>query len=312
MKIATLAQIREVLPRLDLIPAIEEGFVAYSSGRATVPPVGELILDKGEVHIKSGFIAGEDLYVIKIASGFYGNPTLGLPSGNGCMLLFNQSTGESAAILLDEGHLTDVRTAVAGAVAAKYCAPRKVERIGIVGAGVQARLQLEWLKRVSDCRDVLVWGPLPGELESYKREMGSRGFAVETTSDAAAILKACNLVITATPSKKPLLRAADLRPGTHITAVGSDTPDKQELDSEILARADVIVADSLSQCLLRGEIHKALESGRIREERCIELGAVISGREKGRTSENQITVVDLTGVAVQDIAIASAVYRALQ
>jgi ornithine cyclodeaminase len=312
MKIATLAQIREVLPSLDLIPAIEAGFVAYSSGQATVPPVGELILDKGEVHIKSGFIAGEDLYVIKIASGFYGNPALGLPSGNGCMLLFKQSTGESAAILLDEGHLTDIRTAVAGAVAAKYCAPRKVERIGIVGAGVQARLQLEWLKRVSDCRDVLVWGPLQGELEDYKREMGSRGFEVETTSDAAAILKACNLVITATPSKKPLLRAADLRPGTHITAVGSDTPDKQELDSEILARADVIVADSLSQCLLRGEIHKALESGRIREERCIELGDVISGREKGRTSENQITVVDLTGVAVQDIAIASAVYRALQ
>ncbi|MCX6561745.1 MAG: ornithine cyclodeaminase family protein, partial [Candidatus Aminicenantes bacterium] len=87
MKIATLAQIREVLPSLDLIPAIEAGFVAYSEGRATVPPVGELILDKGEVHIKSGFITGEDFYVIKIASGFYGNPDRGLPSGNGCMLL---------------------------------------------------------------------------------------------------------------------------------------------------------------------------------------------------------------------------------
>jgi len=312
MKIATLAQIREVLPSLDLISAIEEGFVAYSSGRATVPPVGELILDKGEVHIKSGFIAGEDLYVIKIASGFYGNPALGLPSGNGCMLLFKQSTGEAASILLDEGHLTDVRTAVAGTVAAKYFAPRKVERIGIVGAGVQARLQLEWLKRVSNCRDVLVWGPLPAELEDYKREMESRGFLVETTSDTAAILKACNLVVTATPSKTPLLLAADLRPGTHITAVGSDTPDKQELDSEILAKADVVVADSLPQCRLRGEIHKALESGRIREDQCVELGAVISGREKGRTSESQITVVDLTGVAVQDIKIAAAIYRALK
>lgn len=312
MKIATLAQIKDVLPSLDLIPAIEEGFVAYSSGRATVPPVGELILDKGEVHIKSGYIEGEDFYIIKIASGFYGNPSLGLPSGNGCMLLFKQSTGEPAAILLDEGHLTDVRTAVAGAVAAKYCAPRKVVRIGIVGAGVQARLQLEGLTRVSACRDVLVWGPLAEELENYEREMESRGFSVETTLDAAAILRTCNLVVTATPSKTPLLSAADLRPGTHITAVGSDTPDKQELDPEILAKADVIVADSLSQCRLRGEIHKALEAGRIREDRCIELGAVISGREKGRTSESQITVVDLTGVAVQDIKIATAVYRALK
>ena len=311
MKIATLDRIKEVLPRLDLMPAIEAGFAAYSDGKAVVPPIGELILEKGEVHIKYGYIRGEDFYVIKIASGFYGNPALGLPSGNGCMLLFKQETGEFAAVLLDEGHLTDVRTAVAGAVAAKYFAPRKVERIGIVGAGVQARLQLRWLARVTACRDVLVWGPLPDELESYEREMESAGFKVETTMDPTRILRSCNLIVTATPSKKPILSAADLRPGTHITAVGSDTPEKQELDSEILARADLIVADSMPQCRLRGEIHKALEAGRIAEDRCIELGAVIAGREKGRTSESQITVVDLTGVAVQDIEIAAAVYRAL-
>ncbi len=311
MKIITPAEIKEVLPSLDLVPAIEAGFVAYSEGRAIVPSVGELILDKGETHIKYGYIKGDEYYVIKIASGFYGNPALGLPSGNGCMLLFKQSTGESAAILLDEGHLTDVRTAVAGAIAAKYFAPRKVERIGIVGAGVQARLQLEWLERITDCRDVLAWGPLADELESYKREMGSLGFAVEITRDTTAILKSCNLVVTATPSKTPLLSAADLRPGTHITAVGSDTPEKQELDSDILAGADVIVADSLPQCRLRGEIHRALEAGKIKEDRCVELGAVIAGRAKGRTSDSQITVVDLTGVAVQDIALATAVMRAL-
>ena len=142
--------------------------------------------------------------------------------------------------------------------------------------------------------------------------MESRGFLVETTLDAAAILKTCNLVVTVTPSKTPLLSAADLRGGIHITAVGSDTPDKQELDPAILAKADVIVADSLSQCRLRGEIHKALEAGRIREDRCVELGAIISGRARGRTSESQITVADLTGVAVQDIKIATAVYRALR
>ena len=312
MKIATLAQIKEILPSLDLVPVIEEGFVAYSSGRATVPPVGELILDKGEVHIKSGYVDGDDFYVIKIASGFYDNPSLGLPSGNGCMLLFKQQTGEPSGILLDEGLLTDIRTAVAGAVAAKYLAPRTIERIGVVGAGVQARLQLEWLTRVTACRDVLVWGRRAPALENYEREMESRGFSVETTLDAAAILKTCNLVVTVTPSKTPLLSAADLRGGIHITAVGSDTPDKQELDPAILAKADVIVADSLSQCRLRGEIHKALEAGRIREDRCVELGAIISGRARGRTSENQITVADLTGVAVQDIKIATAVYRALR
>jgi len=311
VKIALLAEIKNVLPRIDLLPAIEEGFAAYSEGRAVVPPVGELILDKGEVHIKYGAIAGEDFYVIKIASGFYGNPALGLPSGNGCLLVFEQKTGVPAAVLLDEGYLTDIRTAAAGAVAAKYCAPRTVERIGVAGAGVQGRLQLEWLKRVTDCRDALVWGPLPDELEGYRREMKSRGFSVETTREAAAIPRTCNLIVTATPSKTPLLSAADLRPGTHITAVGSDTPDKQELDSEILARADVVVADSLAQCRLRGEIHKALAAGKIDESRVVELGNIISGRASERTSDSQITVADLTGVAVQDIKIASAVYRAL-
>ena len=201
MKIATLVQIKEILPKLDLMPAIEAGFAAYSAGKAVVPPIGELILEKGEVHIKYGYIRGEDFYVIKIASGFYGNPAQGLPSGNGCMLLFKQETGEFAAVLLDEGHLTDVRTAVAGAVAAKHFAPRKVERIGIVGAGVQARLQLRWLARVTACRDVLVWGPIADELESYKREMEAAGYSIETTMDAAPILRSCNLVVTATPSE---------------------------------------------------------------------------------------------------------------
>jgi len=311
MKIVPLEEIQKVLPSLDLIPAIEEGFRAYSEERAVVPPVGELILDKGEVHIKYGFIHGGEFYVIKIASGFYGNPSLGLPSGNGCMLLFEQDTGEPAAVLLDEGRLTDVRTAVAGAIAAKHCAPKDVRRIGIVGAGTQGRLQLEWLAQVTSCREALVWGLDAAEVDRFKRDMEPKGFAVETTLEASEILRRCNLVVTATPSKKPLLSAADLRPGTHITAVGSDTSDKQELDSAILAKADVIIADSIPQCRLRGEIHKALESGRLEEGRVVELGMVIAGRAKGRTSEGQISVVDLTGVAVQDIAIASAVFRKL-
>ena len=128
MQIITLAQIKDILPALDLMPAIEAGFVAYSAGQAVVPPVGELLLDKGEVHIKYGFLHDEPYYVIKIASGFYGNPQLGLPSSNGLMLLFSQRTGELVSILLDEGMLTDTRTAVAGAIAAKYLAPKRVRR----------------------------------------------------------------------------------------------------------------------------------------------------------------------------------------
>lgn len=310
MKIITLEQIKEILPSLDLIPAIEAGFIAYSAGQAVVPPVGELILDKGEVHIKYGYLKQDDHYVIKIASGFYDNPKLGRPSSNGLMLLFSQQTGELTSILLDEGYLTDIRTAIAGAIVAKHLAPKKIEHIGIVGTGTQARLQLMYLSQVTTCRQVLVWGRGDSQLTRYRQEMEAHDFIIETTLNTANILKTCHLIVTTTPATSGLLNVDDLQTGTHITAVGSDTPHKQELDSAILNRADVVVADSISQCLVRGEIHKAVQSGQIRRDDVVELGNIISGKTSGRTSDNQITVTDLTGVAVQDIKIATAVYEA--
>jgi ornithine cyclodeaminase len=309
MQIITLAQIKDILPALDLMPAIEAGFVAYSAGQAVVPPVGELLLDKGEVHIKYGFLHDEPYYVIKIASGFYGNPQLGLPSSNGLMLLFNQRTGELVSILLDEGMLTDTRTAVAGAIAAKYLAPKRVRRIGIVGTGIQARLQLQHLKGVTACRDVLVWGRGDAQLSRYRQDMGPLGFTIGTTQDTAEIMDSCNLIVTTTPAESPLLEVAGLQRGTHITAVGSDAPHKQELDAAILGRADLVVADSISQCLERGEIYQAIEAREIREADLVELGDVIGGKAKGREDEEQISVADLTGVAVQDMQIASSVYK---
>ena len=311
MEIITLDQIKQVLPSIDILPQIEKGFRAYSEGQVTVPPVGEMILDKGEVHIKYGFVRGEEFFVIKVASGFYGNPALGLPSGNGLMLLFRQETGEPVSILLDEGYLTEVRTAVAGAIAAKYLAPSKVRKIGIAGAGTQGRLQLMCLKEVVDCRQVLVWGRNKEKLQAYKSEMEEEGFHVETTLDAAEILKQCNLVVTATPAKTPFLFRKDLMPGTHITAVGSDTPEKQELDPHILRDADIVVADSIEQCMVRGEIYKAIEAGVLKREEIVELGNVIAGPARVRTTDQHTTIVDLTGVAVQDINIASAVYKAV-
>lgn len=311
MKIITLEQIKEILPSIDLIPAIETGFTAYSAGKAVVPPVGELLLDSGDVHIKYGYLKEDEYYVIKIASGFYDNPKRGLPSGNGMMLLFDQQTGEPVSILLDQGYLTDTRTAAAGAIAAKYLAPRNVERIGIVGTGVQARLQLLYLPPFITCRDVIVFGRGEEQLSQYESEMKRHGFTIEVTRDVTDILRSCNLIVTTTPSTIPLLDASCLRTGTHITAVGSDTSKKQELDPAILDKADLVVADSIPQCLERGEIHKAIESGHITKDGLIELGDIIAGKTAGRTSEAQITVADLTGVAVQDIKIAAAVYEAL-
>ncbi|MGB0383735.1 MAG: ornithine cyclodeaminase family protein [Ardenticatenaceae bacterium] len=312
MKLLTLEQIKAALPSIDLMEAIEAGFVAYSEGRAVVPPVGELIMAQppGDVHIKYGYIRGDEYYVIKVASGFYDNPKLNLPSSNGLMLLFSQKTGELRSVLLDEGHLTDIRTAVAGAIAAKYLAPSVVLRIGIVGTGIQARLQLQYLSDVTSCREVMVWGRSEEKLAAYQADMAPLGFTIESTLNTPDILATCNLIVTTTPATAPLLKAAGKLPhGLHITAVGADTAHKQELDPAILQQADLVVADSIPQCLERGEIYQAIKAGTIKQDTLLELGRVILGKNPSRSSDNQITVADLTGVAVQDIQIAKAVYE---
>jgi ornithine cyclodeaminase len=228
------------------------------------------------------------------------------------MLVFSQKTGELECLLLDEGYLTNVRTAAAGAVAAKYMAPRTVRTVGIMGAGIQGRMQLEALRNVRRFEAAVVWGLNEEELTMYRRDMESLGCRIRTTLDPAEVAGAANLIVTCTPSTRPLLRADWIRPGTHITAVGSDTPEKQELDSAILRKASRVVVDSFSQCELRGEVHKALATGDVRREDLVELGMVIAEERFRRAAEDEITVVDLTGVAVQDIQISQAVWRALK
>jgi len=305
-----LEEIRRVLPRIDLLKIIEEGFIAYSEGRVVVPPVGELVFDDppGEAHIKYGYVKGDAYYVIKIASGFYRNPQLGLPSSQGLMLLFSQKTGVCEAVLLDEGLLTDQRTAAAGAVAARLLAPRDPDRIGILGAGTQARLQLQHLAAVTTCRRAVVWVPAPSETEPFLRSFAGSEFEIEIAGSPAEVARSCRLIVTATPSTRPLLHASEISKGTHITAVGSDTADKIELDPAILALADVVVADSLAQSESRGEIFRAVQSGDLDRDRVVELGAAIGDPKLARRDDEKITVCDLTGVAVQDIQIATAVY----
>ena len=312
--IFNLDQIKKVLPTLDIVKDLEEGFIAYSRGQVVVPPVGELSFENppGDAHIKYGYVKGDDYYVIKIASGFYDNPKINLSSNSGLMLLFSQKTGLPASILLDEGFLTDVRTAVAGEICAKYLAPKDIYRIGVFGTGVQARMQVEYLKSVTDCKDIIVWGRNRSGLDAYQRDMQEIGYAVQTTQNAKEVAESCNMIVTATPAKNPLLHAGQIRKGTHITAMGSDTLEKQELDPKILQTADIVVADSIEQCLLRGEIHKALEAGLLNKKDIFELGNVIIDKELQRTSADQTTVADLTGVAVQDAQIAKAVYEALR
>ncbi len=313
-QIYTLNQIKDALEKISLTQAISNGFIAYSNKKVVVPPVGELVFDDppGDTHIKYGYIKNQETYVIKIASGFYNNPELGFSSSSGLMLVFSQKTGFLKAILLDEGHLTNVRTAVAGQICASIIAPDTIVGIGVLGTGIQARMQVDYLKSVTDCKTIHVWGRTQKGVQAYQKDMQAKGYQV-TPKDTPGDVAACsNLIITTTPSKTPLLFADDIVPGTHITAMGSDTDSKQELSTRILSMADMVVADSISQCKERGEISKALAKGAIKESKVIELGHLIEHPELAKRSDHTISISDLTGVAVQDVQIATAVCDALK
>lgn len=312
-KIYRLDQINKALATVDVISTIEEGFVFYSQDKTVIPPVGEILFENppGETHIKYGYIKDDGYYVIKIATGFYQNIELGLPTSDGLMLLFSQKTGALISILLDEGHLTNIRTAAAGAVVAKYLAPKKVNRIGVFGAGVQGQLQVQYLKSIVDCQDIVVWGQNQEELDRYQNAMAADGYQVKTTMQANDVVSTCNFIITATPSKTPFFNLDQVKPGTHITAMGADTIGKNEIDPMIIKNADIVVADSISQCIERGEISNAYQRQLISEEEVVELGSIIIDPSLRRQTDEQITVADLTGVAVQDIQITKKVYEGL-
>jgi ornithine cyclodeaminase len=306
------AAIEAALPGIDVISQMESAFVAYSEDRAVVPPVGELLFANppGDAHIKYGYLKGDDIFLIKVACGFYENPSKGLPANSGLMVTFDQRTGLPLSVLLDEGLLTNVRTAAAGAVAAKHLARRDTQRICVLGSGVQARLQMQFLAKVTPCREVSVWARKHEAAEALARDLLTWGYRCVVEASPAAAARHADIVITATAATSPLLQRDDVRPGVHITAMGSDTAEKQELSADLLARADVVVADSRAQCVERGEIHHAVAAGLLQMDRVAELGEIIAGRRSGRIRTDQITVADLTGVAVQDIAIAKAVLSA--
>jgi ornithine cyclodeaminase len=305
------AALRAVMSPERAVAVMREAFAADGEGKTRVPPVINLDVPAahGEFHIKTAYIDGVPYVAVKVASGFYDNPRRGLPSGSGLMALFDASTGLPAALLLDNGFLTDIRTAAAGALAADLLAARAVDTVGVIGSGVQARLQVRCLSTVRAFSRVVVWSPTPQNLERYCRDMAADGFTASPAPSAEAVCRAADVLITATPSRKPLVQAEWLKAGVHITALGSDSPGKQELDPQCFDRADLVVVDRFAQCAAFGELKHALDAGLLtRNDVHGELGAIAAGRKPGRSVESETTLVDLTGVGFQDTAIASAAY----
>lgn len=315
--VLTKEQIQSVLTMEDTIRVVEEGFKAFNSGRAVIPfPVSlEIQENMGEVHIKPGYLKGSDTYCIKIASGFYENPKIGLPSGHGMVLLFDAKTGVPRSILVDRAFITDMRTAAAGALAARCLAKKSIESVAVIGTGTQARLQIGALSKVRDFRVLKVWGRTPANVEKYVKDMKQKLTAkIVPMSSAEEAVKNSDVVVTATPSTSPLVKTEWVGKGMHITAMGADSPEKQELETGVLGIADKIVVDSVEQCVRFGEVHHAVEDGTISvEDTHAELGEILLGLKSGRESEEEITVCDLTGIAAQDVVTSQLVYeRALK
>ncbi|MGO1118693.1 hypothetical protein ACTL6U_08315 [Rhodovibrionaceae bacterium A322] len=309
----TLNDIQAVLSEDEVLQATKGALIAQSRGEVISPPPGMLQVSdpEGECHIKYGHVKGTETFAIKIATGFYDNPRQGLPASSGLVVVVSAKTGVPLCLLDDKGWLTNVRTAAAGALAAQAGAPDGALRLGIVGTGEQAELQARWTCRLLGLSALTVWGRSPTAVESYAARMEIHGITVAQAADVSELMACCNLVITTTPATSALISADVVRSGTHIVAMGCDNPGKQELAPEIFASAGAIMVDDLDQCVHHGDFSYAVRQGLCRPDAAVPLGAVLAGQAAGRSGSQDITVVDLTGIAAEDLALATLVWQRL-
>lgn len=293
---------------LVLIDVIEAAFARLAGDDVVMPPVLSMHLPQvnGEVDVKTAYVPGLPGFAVKISPGFFDNPARGLPSTSGLMVVLSAETGRVRAVLLDNGYLTDLRTAAAGGVAARWLARADAQRAAILGAGLQARMQLQALQLVRPITEAVIWARDPAKSQALADDLSTPEFAVRAETDPQRAVAAADVIVTTTPASAPILRAEWLRPGQHVTAMGSDQPGKNELDPHCLDRADLYVADRLGQTRAMGELRAAIATGLFAPAHAFpELGQIIAGRAPGRTTPDQITIADLTGTGIQDTAIAS-------
>jgi ornithine cyclodeaminase len=305
MRILELADIQRVLAFGEIIDRMRDAVTAYSRGECDMPmPMHlEIASENAEVHMKSSYRRGGKHFALKIAATFPGNLARGLPVGNGMMLLSSAETGEPVAFLADAGHLTDVRTAAVSAMVARQL-DRRDRVLGILGAGIQARLQARMHAEILDLRQICVWGRDRRRADECCCDLQATLPQIEIAlaDSPAVVANAARLIVTATASRLPLLRASDLQPGTHISAVGSDSPGKQELDPEILRRASLLLVDSRRQCEKLGELQHAPDQAG----RAVEIGTYCDAPVPFDPAG--ITVADFTGLGVEDLYIAEYTY----
>lgn len=305
--VLTETDLRALMP-LDAaaVDCIEDAFRALATKPVAMPPVLRLDIPehRGEVDVKTAYIPGLDSFAIKISPGFFGNPAIGLPSTNGMMVVLSAQTGLVQALLLDNGYLTDLRTAAAGAVAARHLARPDAAVAAILGGGMQAEMQLRALMLVRPLRAARIWARDTGRAGRLAARL-DLGIPVIATASIAEAVRGADVIVTTTPAEKPILHADLVAPGQHVTAMGSDAEHKNEIDPALAARA-TYVADRLSQTRRLGELHHAIAAGLVAPDAVFpELGQIVAGQVPGRTDARAITLADLTGMGIQDTAIAA-------
>jgi len=301
-------QVQALITARDARCAVEASLLAVAGAQAVLPDELAMALPAGEVHVKGGHLLTSKYAALKVASGFPHNSELGLPVNNGFTLVLNADTGELVASLLENGWLTEMRTGAAGAVAAQHLARPDAAHLALIGAGAQARFQLQALREVRNITRVRIWNRTAARAHALAAELSEQhDIACCVPETPRAAIAGADIVVTGTASRDPLIRADWLEPGIHITAMGSDFSEKQELDNDVLGRADLVVADDVGTCSRVGELHHALAAGFIDVSRVLSLADVVGGKAPGRTSPDQITVADQCGLGVYDAAIADTV-----
>ena len=310
-KIFNRSDIQSLMSLNEHIEIVEKAFRLYAEGNIIKPDLLHIDADQGEFHIKVGGLKFPRTYFgLKSNGGFFENKKkYGLPNIQGLILLHDGDNGSPLAIF-ESGDITIKRTGAATAVASKYLAQTNSDVVTICGCGIQGKIQLEALLKVRSIKNVFAYDTDHSIMEEYAREMGQKlNINILPTDNLKLALQESQICVTCTPSRKYFIKKEYIHEGMFISAVGADSPDKQELDPDIISMGTV-VADVLSQCVNVGEIHHAIEKGFMQAKDVhAEIGEIIIGKKKGRSTKDEIITYDATGTALQDVAAAAFIYE---
>ena len=317
MRIISRPEIQSVCRNADVIDAVRDAFIAHSRGEMFMPSPVQMMFRsddhtiKGDCHVKSAYAHTHPYFCIKIATGFYDNPNIGLDVNNGLVLLLSSETGEPLALFQDGGFMTSARTAAAGALAAGLAFNKGAKRLGVIGTGHQAEMQSRWIGAHCDVKNVTLFGRSIAKAQALKDKLHDLEIDIHVASSVSECARQSDVIVTTTPSVSPLLFLDDLKPGHHIVALGSDSPGKTEIESKILGHADVVITDDHRQCLEHGEFGAAVRAGYLSNTDDLNFGAVLNDPSLANIGESTVSIVDLTGLGVQDLAIVSLIYSRL-